>query len=415
MTKARNLAKLISDNTVGTAEIDDGAVTTAKLADDAVTPAKLNVNGADIPYDNSVSGISATTLQAAIDYLNVLSGGGSAGAQATYTREEFTATAGQTTFTTANGYTLGYLQVFMNGIMLDSGDYTANDESTVVLATGAAANDEVTTIAYDSFAISEVLRVMNISASASNNALTLGADNTLSITGKIDAKSAPWVNFSGQVQFGETGFVANYSGGSNVQTLVGNNAYYNGGYRSIKAGAKAVFMNAASGEFTFNNAPATAAAGDALAMAELMKIDSAGRVTTPYQPSFQAWSNTGGNEHFAGGTNPSFLTISSNVGNHFNGTTFTAPVSGRYLFFYTILSGTSGDYGLIALNVNGGPAVGSQNWTQHFTTATNDQQNSSQQILTLSANDQVNLYIHPAYNHFYWNGAYSKFGGYLIG
>ena len=149
--------------------------------------------------------------------------------------------------------------------------------------------------------------------------------------------------------------------------------------------------------------------------AERMRIDSSGRVTMPYQPSFQAWSNSGGNEHFAGGTNPSFLTISSNVGNHFNGTTFTAPVSGRYLFFYTILSGTSGNYGLIALNVNGGPAVGNKNWTQHYTTTTNDQQNSGQQILTLSANDQVNLYIHPTHNRFYWNNAYSKFGGHLIG
>ena len=181
MTKARNLSKLMSDNIVGTTELADNAVTTAKLANDAVTAAKLDIDGGDISYDNSVSGISATTLQAAIDYLNVLSGGGSAGAQATYTREEFTATAGQTTFTTVNGYTLGYLQVFMNGIMLDSGDYTANDESTVVLATGAAASDEVTTIAYDSFAISEVLRVMNISASAPNNVLSANANGSVSV------------------------------------------------------------------------------------------------------------------------------------------------------------------------------------------------------------------------------------------
>ena len=167
---------------------------------------------------------------------------------------------------------------------------------------------------------------------------------------------------------------------------------------------------AGSGAIAFNTG-----GGGGSVDTERMRIDSSGRVTMPYQPSFQAWSNSGGNEHFAGGTNPSFLTISSNVGNHFNGTTFTAPVSGRYLFFYTILSGTSGDYGLIALNVNGGPAVGTQNWTQHYTTTTNDQQNSGQQILTLSANDQVNLYIHPSHNRFYWNNAYSKFGGHLIG
>jgi hypothetical protein len=120
--------------------------------------------------------------------------------------------------------------------------------------------------------------VLNISASASSDALTLGADNTLSVAGKIDAKTAPWVGFSGQIQFGQTGFVANYSGGANVQTLVGNNAYYNGGYRSIQAGTKAAFMNAASGEFTFNSAPETTNAGDVLAMVELMKIDSSGNL-----------------------------------------------------------------------------------------------------------------------------------------
>jgi len=412
MTKARNLAKLISDNIIGTAEIDDGAVSTAKLADDAVTSAKLNVNGADIPYDNSVSGISATTLQAAIDYLNVLSGGGSAGAQATYTREEFTATAGQTTFTTVNGYTLGYLQVFMNGIMLDSGDYTANNESTVVLATGAAANDEVTTIAYDSFAISEVLRVLNISASASNNALTLGADNTLSITGKIDAKSATWVDFSGQVQFGETGFVANYSSGSNVQTLVGNNAYYNGGYRSIQAGTRAVFMNAASGEFTFNNAPETAYAGETLAMTERMKIDSEGRVTLPYQPCFVATRNS---DHVvASDVAVPLDSVDVNVGSHFNTSTytFTAPVNGKYLFTLqaSLNSVNSGSYNAIYIVRNGGG-------TGHrFRTLSGSGWSgiSGSAILSLSANDTINLKAYTHTGSMTIQGAEIHFSGQLI-
>ena len=151
------------------------------------------------------------------------------------------------------------------------------------------------------------------------------------------------------------------------------------------------------------------------AAVERMRIDVSGRVTMPYQPMFQAWANTGGNEYYAGGTNPSFNVVSPNVGNHFNGTTFTAPVAGKYLFTYSILAGSSGSYGLIALNVNGSPAVGSQNWTQFYVSTTNGGVNSSQQILSLSANDQVNLYIHPTYNRFYWQGYYSKFSGHLIG
>lgn len=144
-------------------------------------------------------------------------------------------------------------------------------------------------------------------------------------------------------------------------------------------------------------------------------VEFGGRVTMPYQPMFQAWANSGGNQHFAGGTNPSFSVVSPNVGNHFNGTTFTAPVAGRYLFSYSILAGTSGSYGLIALNVNNGPAVGSQHWTQIYVSTTNDGVNAATQILQLAANDQVNLYIHPTYNRFYWLGNYSRFCGYLLG
>lgn len=63
--------------------------------------------------------------------------------QATQTRQTFTATASQTTFTTA-GYTAGFVDVFMNGVKLvDGTDFTATNGSTVVLTTGAAANDVV--------------------------------------------------------------------------------------------------------------------------------------------------------------------------------------------------------------------------------------------------------------------------------
>jgi len=52
---------------------------------------------------------------------------------------EFTATANQTTFTTA--YDVGAIQVFLNGVRLQDSDFTATNGSTIVLASGAAAND----------------------------------------------------------------------------------------------------------------------------------------------------------------------------------------------------------------------------------------------------------------------------------
>ena len=66
-------------------------------------------------------------------------------ATGTYTRATITATAGQTSFT-AN-YTVNYVQVYVNGILLNSADYTATTGTTVVLAAAAAAGDIVDVIA----------------------------------------------------------------------------------------------------------------------------------------------------------------------------------------------------------------------------------------------------------------------------
>ena len=65
---------------------------------------------------------------------------------ASYTRTSFTATASQTTFTVT--YTVGYLQVYVNGVLLNATDYTASNGTSVVLATGCNTGDIVETIAY---------------------------------------------------------------------------------------------------------------------------------------------------------------------------------------------------------------------------------------------------------------------------
>ena len=64
---------------------------------------------------------------------------------ASYTRTAFTATAGQTTFTVT--YTVGYVQVFVNGVLLNASDYTATTGTSIVLAVAAAVGDIVEVIA----------------------------------------------------------------------------------------------------------------------------------------------------------------------------------------------------------------------------------------------------------------------------
>lgn len=72
--------------------------------------------------------------------------------QATQTRDNFTATAGQTSFATS-GYTPGYLDVYLNGVRLDESDYTATNGSDVVLDTGAAVDDVVSVVAFQTFEV----------------------------------------------------------------------------------------------------------------------------------------------------------------------------------------------------------------------------------------------------------------------
>jgi len=67
------------------------------------------------------------------------SGGG--GGSSAYTRTTFTATAGQTAFTVT--YAVGYLQIYVNGVLLTGSDYTATSGTGFTLAVACAAGDIV--------------------------------------------------------------------------------------------------------------------------------------------------------------------------------------------------------------------------------------------------------------------------------
>ena len=69
--------------------------------------------------------------------------------QATQHRESFTATAAQTTFNTA-GYTVGFVDVYLNGVHLTAADVTATNGSDVVLG-ACLVNDIVDVISHSAF------------------------------------------------------------------------------------------------------------------------------------------------------------------------------------------------------------------------------------------------------------------------
>lgn len=75
---------------------------------------------------------------------------------ATRTITEVLATAGQTVFTANGGYTVGYLDVFVNGVQLQTSDYTASNGSTVTLGAPCALNDDVRLVAWGTFSTSNL-------------------------------------------------------------------------------------------------------------------------------------------------------------------------------------------------------------------------------------------------------------------
>ena len=95
---------------------------------------------------------------------------------AAYTRTSFTATGGQTTFSAA--YTVGFVEVFLNGVLLNDTDYVATNGTTVVLAVAAVLNDIVETIAYSTLAVSNPTATNLLGGAAGNIVYQTGANTT---------------------------------------------------------------------------------------------------------------------------------------------------------------------------------------------------------------------------------------------
>jgi hypothetical protein len=118
------------------------------------------------PSTYSVSGTTLTfsaappsgTSNISVRYLGIPASGVTTTAYRTVTNT--TATAGQTSFTIPS-YTVGYVDVYRNGVYLPTSDYTATTGTTVVLTNAATAGDTITTI---SFYVSSVLNAIPATA-----------------------------------------------------------------------------------------------------------------------------------------------------------------------------------------------------------------------------------------------------------
>ena len=72
----------------------------------------------------------------------------------TFTTTVFTATANQTTFSVS--YTVGFVEVFLNGSKLSAADFTATSGTSIVLASGATVGDTVDVVAFATQTVANV-------------------------------------------------------------------------------------------------------------------------------------------------------------------------------------------------------------------------------------------------------------------
>ena len=72
----------------------------------------------------------------------------------TFTTTVFTATANQTTFSVS--YTVGFVEVFLNGSKLSAADFTATNGTSVVLASGATVGDTIDVVAFATQTVANV-------------------------------------------------------------------------------------------------------------------------------------------------------------------------------------------------------------------------------------------------------------------
>ena len=107
-----------------------------------VTLSGANVNLGDVGNLRIAGGASSYVLSTdGASNLSWIAQSGGGGASSAI--QEFSATAGQTTFTVVGGYQVGSVLVFVNGIQMNNGDYTATNGSTVILSEPRLSGDVV--------------------------------------------------------------------------------------------------------------------------------------------------------------------------------------------------------------------------------------------------------------------------------
>ena len=146
---------------------------------------------------------------------------------------------------------------------------------------------------------------------------------------------------------------------------------------------------------------------------EVMRIDTNGRVTKPYQPSFHVTTSGGQINSNVGVINFNDTTshINHNTGSHYNTSNgrFTAPIAGKYLITARMLTNSSTQSYTIYLIRRNGTSLGyiGHNHSDYWL------MESGTFVMNLNANDYIDCYLQQHSGH--GGYGYASFSGFLIG
>ncbi len=197
---------------------------------------------------------------------------------------EYTATSNQTSFSGSDdnsatlSYSVGNIQVVMNGVILDPSDFTATNGTSVVLASGAVTGDLLNIYAFKSFTVSDTVSASAGGTFAGNvtvNAL-LNVDNL-----RLDGNTISSTDTNGNISLspngtGKVAFVSDITMTSDDPTITMTDSSGTNDIATIQATSGALIVTArdgsADGEIIFKKT-------DGSATDETMRINSSGVVT----------------------------------------------------------------------------------------------------------------------------------------
>ena len=177
-------------------------------------------------------------------------------------RQEYTASGVTTDFTFTSGYTVGYVDVYLNGArLIEATDYTATNGSTVSLTAAAQDQDVLELVAYKAFNVGDVTNATaNFDVGAD---LTVSGNATISGTISGDGSSLTGIT---------TGVSINAAGGSLQRVMLGN----------VTSGVANTLAN--TGSLYWNNNTSTLYASNVnvsgtMTQEDVQNVDSTGIVT----------------------------------------------------------------------------------------------------------------------------------------